>query len=55
MTIKNDFVFFKIRKGIEYSPNYDPEFDKIAQELSRTVIGDSINDILIPQITNNED
>ena len=41
------FFFLKIRKGIEFSPNYEPEFDKLAQELARTVTGDSINDILI--------
>jgi hypothetical protein len=45
----------KIRKGFELSTNYEPEFDKLAQELARTVTGDSINDILIAQITDNED
>ncbi len=48
-------MLFKIRKGIELSPNSEPEFDKLVQELSRTVTGDSINDILISQMTDNED
>jgi hypothetical protein len=45
----------KIRKGIESSPNSEPEFDKLAQELARTIAGDSINDIPIDQITDIED
>ncbi len=50
-----NFCFWKIRKGIEISPNYEPEFDKLAQELARTVTGDSINDILTTPMTANDD
>ncbi|CAF0826705.1 unnamed protein product [Rotaria sordida] len=45
----------KIRKGIEFADNYEREFDKLAQELSRTVAGDSMNDILIDQTNDIED
>jgi len=45
----------KIRKGIEFPQNSQPEFDKLAQELARTVAGDAMNDILNFQTTDIED
>ena len=45
----------KIRKGIEYPANYDPELDKLAQELARTTAGDLIQDGLYAQSNSNED
>ncbi|UJR35829.1 hypothetical protein I4U23_028576 [Adineta vaga] len=45
----------KMRKGVEYPANYEPEFHKLAQELARTVAGDTIQDILHVQTIENED
>ena len=45
----------KVRKGIEYPANYDPELDKLAQELARTTAGDLIQDSLYVQSSSNED
>ncbi|CAF4626912.1 unnamed protein product [Rotaria sp. Silwood1] len=45
----------KIRKGAEFAHNHEREYDKLAQELSRTVAGDSMNDILIDPTNDIED
>lgn len=46
---------FQIRKGLEISSTYEPELDKLAQELSRTVAGESINDLFLARLTQSED
>lgn len=46
---------FQIRKGIEVSSNSDPELDKLAEVLSRTIVGESINDLFLPRMTHIED
>ena len=48
-------LLFKIRKGSEISNKYEPEFDKIAKELSRTVADNLMDDILIIQTNDVED
>ncbi|CAF0835101.1 unnamed protein product [Adineta steineri] len=45
----------KIRKGIEFPQNYEPEFDKLVQELARTIADNTIYDILNVQTNDNED
>jgi hypothetical protein len=45
----------KIRKGVEITSTTEPEFDKLVQELSRTISGNSINDILTSRMTHTED
>ncbi|CAF1585827.1 unnamed protein product [Rotaria magnacalcarata] len=45
----------KIRKDIDIERNYNLEFHKLAQELSRTGAGDSMNDIFNDQMNDIED